>query len=137
MERRNFIKQCGTMGVACVGLSALLESCKTTVSVPNTATANKIQVKKLDFAQNKFVLVNNQRLEAPIYLYKHNENEYSAVLMLCTHNGCELNVAGENLACPCHGAEFSNVGKVLAPPADKDLRKYQITTDQENIYIQL
>lgn len=137
MERRNFIKQCGALGIACVGFAALLEGCKTISYVPGSTTGNTIQVKKTELIQSKFVLVKNEKLNAPIYLCKLNENQYSAVLMLCTHNGCELNAAGDNLVCPCHGSDFSNTGKVLSPPAAKDLYKYQVTTDQDNIYIKL
>jgi cytochrome b6-f complex iron-sulfur subunit len=137
MERRAFIKSCGILCTAGIGLPLLLESCKTIFYAPNIIEGNKITVKKSDFASNSFVIVKNEKLQAPVYLHKINENEYSAVLMICTHRGCELNAAGSNLICPCHGAEFSNTGKVLSPPAEKDLCKYATSSDQENIYIRL
>ena len=117
--------------------SAVLQSCKTAFYAPNTISENKIVVSKKHFAQNKFVLIKNDQLQAPVYLTKINESEYSAISMLCTHKSCELKPAGINLVCPCHGSEFSNTGKVLSPPAEKDLKKYNITSDMENIYIQL
>lgn len=137
MKRRNFIQQCGALGAACIGLSALLQGCKSFVYIPNTLTANKITIRKIDFAQNKFVLVKNQLLQAPIYLLKLSENEYSAVLMLCTHKGCELSPAGSILVCPCHGSEFSSRGSVLSSPAQTDLLQYRVSTNQEYIFIQL
>jgi Rieske Fe-S protein len=43
--------------------------------------------------------------------------------------------AGDLLICPCHGSEYSSSGKVLQPPAEKDLYSFGIKTDSENIYI--
>ena len=137
MKRREFIKDCGIFCVSGIGLALFLESCKTIFYAPNVLTGDTLIIKKSDFATHSFVVVKNEKLQAPIYLNKRKENEYSAVLMLCTHKGCELNTAGNNLICPCHGAEFSNTGKVLNPPANEDLKKYQVTNDNENIYIHL
>ncbi len=137
MERRNFIKSCSILCASTLGVSTLLQSCKSTFYIPNSFDANRIVIKKADFLENKFVLVKNEKLQAPIYLTKHSDTDFSAVLMLCTHKGCELSTAGNYLVCPCHGSEFSNVGKVLNPPAEKDLEKFAITTDASFIYIQL
>ncbi len=137
MDRKEFIKTCG---LACVGgtaLAALLESCKVAFYAPNTLSENKIIVSKTATAQNNSFVVKNDALQAPIYISKLDETNYSAVLMYCTHKGCELNLAGNYLICPCHGSEFSNTGKVLSPPADKDLLHYTVTSDSENIYIHL
>ncbi len=133
MERRNFIKNCASA----IGVTILLQSCKSAFYIPNSIDKTKIVIKKTDFSENKFVLVKNEALQGPIYLAKLNENDYSAVLMICTHKSCELNTAGNYLVCPCHGSEFSNTGKVLNPPAEKDLEKYIVTTDASFIYIQL
>ena len=137
MERRNFIKNCGVLCASSIGVATFLQSCKSAFYVPNVIDDNKIIIKKINFAENKFVIVRNEKLQTPIYLSKVNETEYSAVLMLCTHKGCELNTAGNYLVCPCHGSEFSNTGKVLHSPAEKDLQKFSVTTDNSTIYIQL
>ena len=137
MDRKEFIKQCGFYCLAAIGAGILLEGCKAPYYAPNTISGNKISIRKADFLEHKFILVKNERLQAPIYVSKLNEQEYSAVLMLCTHKGCELNPASNFLVCPCHGSEFSNTGKVLSPPAEQDLKKFNVSTDNENIYIQL
>ncbi|MEW6470092.1 MAG: Rieske (2Fe-2S) protein [Bacteroidota bacterium] len=136
MERRDFLKQCGALCLSSVGMAATLQSCKT-LYVPNETVNNRILVKKADFQQGNFVLIRNNRLQAPLYLRKETDDKYTAVLMLCTHKGCELNTAGDRLVCPCHGSEFSHTGQVLSPPADKDLRPYAVTSDTNTIYIQL
>ena len=113
MQRREFIKDCGLYCLSALGAAAILQACKTSVYVTGTAKGNKIAVKKTDFGKNKFVLVKTEKLETPVYLLKESEEIYSAVLMLCTHKGCELNASGGFLVCPCHGSEFSATGKVL------------------------
>jgi cytochrome b6-f complex iron-sulfur subunit len=65
------------------------------------------------------------------------EDNYVALLLKCTHRGCELNAGGGIYSCPCHGSEFSSTGKVLEGPADKDLETFITNTDDENIYIHL
>lgn len=137
MQRREFLKNCGLLGASCVTLPLFFGSCKPVFYASCSMQGNRIVVKKSDFLSRTYVLVKNERIQAPIYLCKINENEYSAVLMVCTHKGCELNPAGNNLVCPCHGAEFSNTGKVLMLPAERDLQKYTTATDNENIYINL
>jgi len=62
---------------------------------------------------------------------------YTALLMECTHKGCELRVNGEYLVCPCHGSEFTNKGVVQNPPAEKNLRTFIVTADNENIYVEV
>jgi cytochrome b6-f complex iron-sulfur subunit len=49
----------------------------------------------------------------------------------------ELNVNGDMLSCPAHGSEFNNKGAVLQGPAERPLKKFPVTTDNENIYIHI
>jgi cytochrome b6-f complex iron-sulfur subunit len=83
------------------------------------------------------VLIRNERFNFPICVYKLDENNYTALLMECTHRSCELQPQGTYLICPCHGSEFNNKGVVQNPPAEQNLRTFKITTDNEHIYIQL
>ena len=92
-----------------------------------------IEVSKLP----KGASIEISKLPAPVYLSRTAENTYTALSMLCTHKACELNPTGNFLTCPCHGSEFSNIGKVLKPPAGRALTKYRVTTDDSIIYIHL
>jgi len=71
-----------------------------------------------------------------MYLQTGQEN-YSALLMQCTHKGCELKPQGNYLACPCHGSEFDNKGVVQNPPAEQNLQNFQTKADDKNVYINL
>lgn len=145
MERRKFIKTCcySAIGISLGG--ALLQSCGTIYYATSTHEAGKLVVARSEFvkvkknkqASRNFVLLKTANLGFPICLYKTNENSYTASLLKCTHNGCELNVGGGIYSCPCHGSEFSTTGKVLEGPADRDLQTFKTETDNENIYIYL
>ena len=149
MDRKNFIKTCGFACVGGTALTALLQSCSSTN--PNhfaqTALANnQINIKKNEFVQQlkndkptyrKYVLVKNEKVAFPIILYRLSDTDYTALLMECTHKGCELVPQRSFLACPCHGSEFNNKGVVQNPPAQENLKSFKIITDNENVYIQL
>lgn len=126
-------------------MGGLLESCGGNYYATTTLANNQITIKKSEFFEikngvskpRKYVLVKNEKLSFPISIFKLNEDVYSALYMECTHNSCELNPQGDFLICPCHGSEFTNLGKVQNPPAESDLRTFKVSTDYENIYIHL
>lgn len=146
MDRKEFIRTCG---FACLGgatLAVLLESCAGTNYFAQTNYANnQIAIPKTEFIkvtkdksiQRKYVLVRHDKFSYPICVYKLDEENYSALLMQCTHKGCELQAQGDFLICPCHGSEFTNQGVVQNPPAEQDLQTFKILIDNENIYIYL
>lgn len=135
MERRDFIKNSAAL---CGTISLLgLEGCTPTRSVSAQYENGKLKIKKSDFLDSNWVVVRTERANAPIFLSKNEKREYSAVLMLCTHKQCEVKPTGPVLSCPCHGAEFAFTGVVLKEPAEKDLQKYETSSDENNVYIHL
>lgn len=144
MERKEFIKTCG---YACLGgsaLIALLQSCASTNYFAKTTYASSqiilpksefTEIKKNKIILRKYVLVRNAKFNYPISVHQLSEDNYSALLMECTHNGCELQPSGNFLICPCHGSEFTNTGIVQNPPAEQNLQTFKTSTDNENIYI--
>lgn len=144
MDRKEFIKTCG---LACLGGTALavfLQSCvNPRYFAENTSTSSFITVRKKEFIQmvkdkkveRKYVLLKSEKFDFPICVFKLSEENYSALLMECTHKGCELHNQGEFLVCPCHGSEFSNKGVVQNPPADQNLKTFSVKTDIDHIYV--
>lgn len=143
MQRRKFIINCCYTAAGTTVLSTALQACGSIYYATSSITSNRIVVARSEFVRirkekrtdRKFVMVKTSSSEFPICLFKHGENEYSASILECTHNGCELGVGGEIFVCPCHGAEFSNKGKLLTGPAEEDLKTFRTQTDNENIYI--
>lgn len=84
---------------------------------------------------DRFVLIKHSKLDSPIYLRKITDTHYRAFLMYCTHKGCEVKPAGNILVCPCHGSQFSGVGKVLSGPADENLHEFKVTLREDKIAI--
>lgn len=84
-----------------------------------------------------YIVVSNEKLDYPIYLFRNSDSLYNAYWMKCTHQGTELQAAGDHLICPAHGSEFNHQGKVKQGPAEKDLRAFETTTSGEKIMISL
>lgn len=143
MNRIQFLRTCGA---SCLGLSALtlLESCNSAYYAQKPVVRDKsIVVAKTEFQQvtkkgtsiRPFILVKLENQNFPIYLYRVNDAEYTAVLMKCTHQGNELNAHDGYLTCPAHGSEYDKTGKVTEGPAEKNLTAFKVTSDVENVYI--
>ena len=146
MDRKEFIKTCGLFCVGGTAAAILLQSCAATNYTAKTSlSGNKLAIKKTEFekiekektVKRGYVIVKTEQLNFPICIYRIDDSHYSAVLMECTHKGCELQPHGEYLICPCHGSEFSKKGVVQNPPAEADLRTFNMTIDEDTIYLQL
>ena len=145
MERRNFIRKCGCATVGAAISASMLQSCGAVYYATSSLASNRITVARSEFikikkekkTERKFVLIRSTAFQFPICLYNLGEDRFAASLLECTHKGCELNVGGAVFTCPCHGAEFSNTGKILTGPAEEDLRTFKTEIDNENIYITL
>jgi Rieske Fe-S protein len=48
-----------------------------------------------------------------------------------------LQSSGDYLHCPAHGSEFNNRGKVVNGPADKDLRIFPVTINNNQLFIDM
>ncbi len=70
----------------------------------------------------------------PVLIIRHDEQRFSVLSSVCTHNGCEIDLPsniGENLKCPCDGSVFSPVdGSVVEGPAITPLTQYPASFNQ-------
>jgi Rieske Fe-S protein len=145
LDRREFLKS-GCL--ACIGASIgsiTLSGCAFTHYVSGSVAPNGINILKSDFIDQKkekattrqFIVVQNDKLAFPIYVYRISENEYSAIWMQCSHQGNELQALGDQLHCPAHGSEFDSQGKVTQGPASHDLRKFPVSANGDTLFIDL
>lgn len=140
MKRKNFL-------ITCCGSSAIafLASCSKVYYAINADAGKNIALDLSEFdevkegltAKRSFVLVKNERLQFPVAVYRSNGEKYTALYLECTHSGCELRPASTVLQCPCHGSEFSTEGKVMNPPAEKDLLQFPVALNHNQLIIQL
>jgi Rieske Fe-S protein len=103
----------------------------------SVSTAEFTYIKKDRELVRPYIIVRNDALQFPIYLYRFGDNQYSALLMKCTHQGNELNVSGDHLTCPAHGSEFTNLGNVSRGPAEDPLRSFKVVAVNDRIFIDL
>ena len=146
MNRKEFLRSCS---LACAGSLAIpffISGCSTSSYIASHSSApGKLLVKKTEFMKvtkdktvmRKFVIVKPEGFEFPICVFNTGNENYTALLMKCTHKGCELQPQATHLVCPCHGSEFNNNGIVQSPPAEENLQKFNVTTDHENIILEL
>jgi Rieske Fe-S protein len=123
----------------------VLSGCHSTHYTTGTIEATGISIPKSEFTYLKkdtpilrdYVIVRNDSMEYPIYVYRFSDDEYSAVLMKCTHQGNELQASGDHLHCSAHGSEFNYRGAVAQGPAEENLRTFKVTAAGGKIFIDL
>ncbi|MGI0482206.1 FAD-dependent oxidoreductase [Geminocystis sp. CENA526] len=61
---------------------------------------------------------------------KHSDKAFS---LSCTHQGCTVNKQKDGqFVCPCHGAVYDREGKVVNPPAQRNLNTYKVIEREDN-----
>ena len=145
MNRKQFIKTCGFACMGGVSFAALLPGCSPAKMLSAPIEGSDLVVPVSEFETSvkgekqfrQYLVVQNEQLQYPIYIFRFGEADYSALLMQCTHQGAELQAFGSKLQCPAHGSEFSNRGEVLSTPADKPLRSFPVTVQNLQLKISL
>lgn len=147
MDRKGFIKNCGYACLGGVAMVEILQSCSTSKILTGKISGDDLIIPLDDFETSpkageerhfkKYLVIQNEILQYPICLFRHNERDYTALWMRCTHQGAELQVFGDRLQCPAHGSEFTNNGVVQSGPADMKLRTFPITLENNLLKISL
>lgn len=145
MKRRDFIKNSCAACVSVTGLSVLTTGCSFLSNTAGKLVKDGLILQKDDFkindkgssAYRSFLVIRNDFLKYPVFIYRFSETEYSALWMSCSHQGAELQASGDYLQCPAHGSEFNNKGIVTSGPASTNLRKFPVLVNNNEIFIDL
>lgn len=145
MDRKEFIKSCGFACLGATTLGVLLQSCAGSKMITANISGENIIVPLTEFevvknnkkSYRKYVVVQNPQLQFPICIYRFSDQDFTALYMRCTHQGAELTVYGDKMVCSAHGSEFDNKGNVQSSPADKPLRSFPVTIDNQHLKISL
>ncbi len=139
MERRNFIKtSCRLCLLGSAGfLLTQLESC-----APATGNAifktevinNQVEVPLNLFDKNPLQFVRIKGWYFDIAVQK-KQNEFTALLLQCTHQSNQLTATGSGYTCSLHGSKFDKDGNVTNGPAEEPLKKYKTTINNSNLII--
>ncbi len=145
MDRRKFLKNSCVACVSATAMAGVLSSCQSTLYISGKLGKDGLSIDPAEFIINQngkktyrsFIIVRNDALQFPICIYRFSEKEYSALWMRCTHQGTELQVSGDQLQCTAHGSEFDNKGTVKTGPADRNLRNFPVTVNNDHLFIDL
>lgn len=134
VNRRTFISQLETIGIACM-LPAVLSACASVRYAKSVTETERIVVPRAELSTAGTALVESPDDQLPVFVHRISDTEFAAVSTKCTHRGCQVEPAGSQLVCPCHGSEFTLTGERTKGPAEKALTRFAVTTDERNLYI--
>ena len=135
MLRRDFIK--ATCGLCATGLLInSLSGCMPAQQVfKGEINDTKIAVPVNLFANSTLVLIRVKKLQYDIALRQMPDKTYSAILLRCSHFANALDVTSKGFTCSLHGSTFTPEGHVKKGPAEKALTSYNVTIDNDTIFI--
>ncbi len=141
MERRNFIKSsCNICLLGAAGfIAAQLSGCSP-ASFPVFKTDvndKKITIPLSLFDKSSLQIVRPKNMFYDIAVQKREGNNYSALLLLCTHQQTQLTVTGNGYSCSLHGSNFDKNGNVLKGPAETPLQHFNTSVSSSNLIIQI
>lgn len=131
--RRAFLSQATLAAVAAL----LADACGSGVWDPVSPSANTIPSTGLSF-----VLANYPALAtvggiakvidptgAPLALVRTGSSSFTALSLVCPHQGTTVNVSGSGFLCPNHGARFAADGTWTGGQVTTNLTSYAVTFD--------
>ena len=74
-----------------------------------------------------------------VLVIRARDGSLHAVSSKCTHRGCDVGYDKDagRIVCPCHRSEFALDGGNVKGPAQRPLRRYDVTLDGDRIVIDL
>ncbi len=135
MTRRGFLKWL-IAGFGAVSLAGVLYPIIRFLKPPAAVSgaigqvANVGAVSSFPAGQLTPVTVNGQ----PAYVTSQG-GAYAVHSLICTHLGCVVAVAGDQLHCPCHGSEFTAAGAVIKGPAKLPLPPYHAQVQNGSLLV--
>ena len=135
LTRRKFVKHTAMASAGTVCLGLVVTSCAPYAYGTHIVEKDRIRIPKAEFGKKRFLIIKPAGLRTSVLLSKLSENNFSALLMECTHKQCTVNPTGEKLICPCHGSEFDLEGNVVKSPAEKPLTSFKVTQDESNLFV--
>lgn len=134
VTRREFVVQVERIGITCL-LPTVLASCASVRYAPSAVEVDRLVVLRSELSSVGTALIETPDDQLPIFLRRVSDSEFVVLSTKCTHRGCQVESAGSQFTCPCHGSVFSLNGERLQGPAERPLSRYTVTTDEQRIYI--
>ncbi|MEO7127109.1 MAG: Rieske (2Fe-2S) protein [Nakamurella sp.] len=135
VSRRNVLGAGAVVGLGAVGMAAAAGCANSGSFDPGMSTAAGlstvlIPLEKLPVGGLVSVAIDRK----PAFISRPTSSNVRAFSAICTHQGCTVMSAGDQLICPCHGSHFELLtGAVLRGPAQKPLPPIDVTIDGGNV----
>ncbi|MCH7530504.1 MAG: Rieske (2Fe-2S) protein [Gemmatimonadetes bacterium] len=138
MNRRDFVKSLPVVPAGLLlGASALtLSACGGMPYLAPRGSGNRLVVSAARVPEAG-VLLQRPGMEHPVFVHATEQGGYTALLVRCTHRGCQPDPVGDRFVCPCHGSEFDLEGAVLRGPAERSLLRYRVAREGEDVVVTL
>lgn len=130
--RRDFFQACGSWFCRCLVCTFGLFACKQQSQNRPPLSLGAVSSYAKGFHDKSLLRV---RI---LHLVRNSQHVFSAVSLVCPHQGCLVRADGVGFVCPCHGARFSKDGEVLRGPAQRDLRWLELSlSDSGELFVSL
>ncbi len=63
------------------------------------------------------------------------EGRFTALSLVCTHQRCPVEPAGEGFRCPCHGSQYDREGRNIAGPAPRPLARFHAERTGDRVIV--
>lgn len=130
MDRRSFVT---LLAGGCAALS--VPGCASVMAVRLPVAGGRARLLLGDYPgmanPGGHLVVQPEGFSSPVLLFRLEAGEYRALSSVCTHLGCIVEVEGAALVCPCHGSTYERTGAVVRGPAERPLREFPVTLDEE------
>jgi len=138
MERKEFLRKFVYGTGLLITAPAVFSACSKEGDDPDNNNNNNnndvvVDLSKADFAALK--IVGGSAYTGNIIVIRSSDTQYIALSKLCTHDGCTVNLSGNQLLCPCHNSKFDTSGSVLQGPATSALKKYTVVVEGNTLRI--
>jgi len=124
MDRRVFLRALPVLSAVSAGALSSTACAGLTYLAP-VGTAGRLTVRAADVPHDG-ALLQRPDMAHPIWVRPDAAGVPTALLLRCTHRGCQPDPVGDRLVCPCHGSEFDTSGAVLSGPAETALTRYPV-----------
>ncbi len=140
MDRKEFFKtSCHIClsGMA-IAIPALTACSPASYSVFKTVPVNNlIEVPLPLFEKNNLQFVRPKGWQYDIAVHRTEDGSYSALLMQCTHMDNQIKPSQGGYTCNLHGSRFASDGNVVKGPAEKRLKNYSTSINNNTLIIKI
>jgi Rieske Fe-S protein len=140
MERRCFIKStCNICLFGAAGFFAVqLPGCSPSYPIYKAdVTDKKITIPLNLFDKSSIQIVRPKNMLYDIAVQKKEDNNYTALLLLCTHQQNQLTITGHGYTCSLHGSQYDKNGDVRKGPAERPLQQFRTSIFNGSLIIQI